>query len=61
MTLPELTYRVENGWLTAVGGFLCDGCAVREPFEHRCHRGDGVYTCSCEECRNEPRMEGDGD
>lgn len=27
---------------------LCGGCAVREPFEHRCH---GADVCGCPECR----------
>ena len=25
------------------GSFLCDGCNVREPYEHRCHGGN----CNC--------------
>lgn len=28
---------------------LCDGCAVRDPWEHRCHGGP----CPCPECREE--------
>lgn len=26
------------------GSFLCDGCNVREPWEHRCHGGN----CTCD-------------
>lgn len=33
---------------------LCDGCDVREPFEHRCH-GE---SCSCLECAEERRLFG---
>lgn len=36
---------------------ICDGCNVREPFEHRCHRGRSVVQgeqtgkkCQCVEC-----------
>lgn len=32
-----------------IGEFLCDGCRVREPWEHRCHGGH----CPCGECREE--------
>lgn len=28
---------------------ICDGCNVREPWEHRCH-GE---PCQCEECADE--------
>jgi len=31
---------------------LCDGCDVREPWEHRCF-GPG---CPCEECIEERRL-----
>lgn len=37
---------------------ICDGCNVREPFEHRCHgsrmqvRGENVIgACQCEDCK----------
>lgn len=30
----------------------CDGCNVREPWEHRCH-GE---PCACEDCREERRI-----
>jgi hypothetical protein len=33
---------------------LCDGCNVREPFEHRCHGAP----CPCEECREADRLFG---
>lgn len=33
---------------------LCDGCNVREPWEHRCH-GE---PCTCPECREERRLFG---
>jgi hypothetical protein len=36
------------------GRALCDGCNVREPYEHRCH---GV-PCPCEECREADRLFG---
>lgn len=36
---------------------ICDGCNVREPYEHRCHRGRSVVhgeqtgrKCQCVEC-----------
>ncbi len=29
--------------------FICDGCRVRPPFEHRCHAG----CCECELCNVE--------
>jgi len=50
---------------------ICDGCNVREPFEHRCHstsgsgrtipemvvRGERVpRACECEPCREEDRI-----
>lgn len=33
---------------------LCDGCNVREPFEHRCHG----LPCPCQECREADRLFG---
>ncbi len=37
---------------------ICDGCNVREPFEHRCHgyrsvvRGESTdKICECKDCR----------
>lgn len=41
--------RTEHGWVTE-SGYLCDGCNVREPFEHRCHGDDGGRSCECPEC-----------
>jgi hypothetical protein len=42
--------------------YLCDGCRVREPFEHRCHGDDGAWmgdpACTCEECREADRRFG---
>jgi hypothetical protein len=35
---------------------LCDGCSVREPFEHRC----AGAPCPCEGCREADRLCGDG-
>ncbi len=29
---------------------VCDGCAVREPAEHRCHYDDGPRPCTCARC-----------
>lgn len=29
---------------------ICEGCAVREPFAHRCHYDDGTSPCTCSEC-----------
>lgn len=34
---------------------ICDGCDVRDPWEHRCH-GE---PCACEDCREERRIFGD--
>lgn len=47
------TERLEFGWLKD-GKFICDGCGVRDGFEHRCGRDDGVWAdsrqvCSCPE------------
>lgn len=33
---------------------ICDGCNVREPWEHRCHG----KPCPCEECREADRLFG---
>ena len=42
---------------------ICDGCNVREPFEHRCHgsrmqvRGENVSgACECEGCSPMPNL-----
>ncbi len=39
---------------------ICDGCNVREPFEHRCHGYSSVVygeqtnkICGCRECREQ--------
>jgi len=42
---------------------ICDGCNVREPFEHRCHGERSVVLgqhtnkpCECPECREADRL-----
>jgi len=48
--------RLELGWIIADGRYICDGCMVAEPHEHRCHHGDGSghdgRDCECEECNS---------
>lgn len=48
---------LEFGWLYPDGTYVCDGCAVNEPFEHRCHGLDGSWqdqrACDCPECRQD--------
>lgn len=36
--------------------FLCAGCNVREPFEHRCHHhvGPNPIPCYCDDCEGKP-------
>lgn len=50
----ETRHSADLGWTLADGSYLCDGCAVNEPFEHRCHRDDGAWKgapgCGCAEC-----------
>lgn len=49
--------RMEFGTVLDNGTYLCDGCNVREPHEHRCHGGDGAWAdgrvCECPECADE--------
>lgn len=46
--------RLELGWVLDDGSYLCDGCAVRDGHEHRCHHADGAWqdgrSCDCKEC-----------
>lgn len=46
---------LELGVVLDDGRYICDGCNVREPFEHRCHGSDGEWldgrVCVCDECR----------
>ena len=50
--------RLEFGWIMEDGRYICDGCNVQEPHEHRCHHGDGAWqddrVCQCEECNPPP-------
>lgn len=51
--MSEWRERLEFGWLVD-GKFICDGCGVRDGFEHRCCRDDGKWAdprqvCSCPE------------
>lgn len=52
--LRRVDLSLELGVLTEDRRYLCGGCAVREPHEHRCHRADGPLPCSCEECSSGP-------
>lgn len=42
--------------------YLCPGCNVREPFEHRCHHDDGAWMgdppCECPECNPKDKPSG---
>lgn len=46
--------RLDFGTVLDDDSYLCDGCDVREPFEHRCHGSDGAWmdgrSCECPEC-----------
>lgn len=42
---PELTERKARS--TVEAEVICDGCKVKEPFEHRCFN----YGCNCKPCR----------
>lgn len=46
----EMGTRLEHGWRRPDGTYICDGCNVREPHEHRCHGDDGGVQCDCLEC-----------
>lgn len=43
---------MSDNLITPGGNKLCDGCNVREPFEHRCHNA----LCLCTECREADRL-----
>ena len=47
--------RQEFGWLykDEMGHalyYVCDGCNVKEPHEHKCHGKDGGLECDCLQC-----------
>ena len=52
-----MSKRLEFGTVLDDGRYICDGCNVREPFEHRCQGTDGAWqdgrSCQCEECADE--------
>jgi hypothetical protein len=45
----------DHGWVTP-GGYICDGCNVNPPHEHKCHGRDGGPACTCKLCE-EPSPE----
>jgi hypothetical protein len=50
MTTTLRRHENDLGWVTSIG-YICDGCYVRSPHEHRCHRADGGPMCVCPNCR----------